>query len=530
MSNYQATSLADIFTEAFQEALVGFCILDERFFFQCKDKIKPEWITAAVEVRDIYDQIIKFYNKENRSPLSKEELINSAFFMTQSLGVRTTYWNTMIRCEESTKATFQLDRMKRQLTGFIRTMKMRELVQTSYTMLTKQGVDKAYEWSKNAIGDLKDLSFEDKDNKVDFSDPISWLLKSFERDNNAISTGSADLDRALEGGFFKGEASAIMAASNTGKTTFLITLIRHCIVNHQKVLFITHEGNEDRLKRQILSAVTGLNSRELRGFLLKTGFDPNDYDNKIRISLEEVNKKYLLVCQEVEQAYKLLEENLVFIHHVKTSQMYIENVVDLIKNEHEKAMHRWGRGFDIIVDDYPKKLRSKAAGRNELRRIELGDIYDTFNILAAELKTHCLTALQTNRAAAKANKGIVESDYYLGGEDADESYGIIQNLACVISLNRSLEDTKHNIAHYSIAKARGGPVNQTVTCRTRYDRSLLFGDPNMFETYGKFVNSLSLRGGLASWLKPTNFKIKTDEAALTIKKIEDCTENTIPTK
>jgi replicative DNA helicase len=488
------------FSDSFQEAVVGWCLINERFFVNCKNKIKPEWLTAKALVRDIFDQLIKFYNEHGKIPQSRREFLERPHFKSQDAATLQAYSDHLQLCEHS-RTLHSLDIIKKDLTGFIRVAMVKEIAVTAAHKLNRQGGDSAYMFMREKITQLSDATFEEAELREKFDDYVSELNSTFEKDEYAISTGSAHLDEALGGGLYKSEASVVMASSNTGKTTSLITMARHAIVSGYKVLFIAHEGNQDRLKRQFIQSITGYTYRELKHYLRKTGRDPNNTNNTIPD--EQIERMHRQVRQDIAEAERLLEDSLVFIFYVKTGKMFIEDVVDLIKKQQTEAINRWGRGFDLVIDDYPKKLKVRGFGSNggakDALRVMLGDIYDQFNFLASELKVHCLLAAQTNREGAKKNKGTIESKVYMASEDVDESYAIVQNMAAIITLNRSPQDAGFNQLVLNVAKSRSGPTDGTVLFRTDYGRSILWGDPELFAKYGHNLNTNSTtRGGLAS--------------------------------
>jgi len=54
------------FNETFQEAVIGHCLVDSRFFLRCKDRLKGSWFTKGARLGIIFDQLVKGYKKYNK--------------------------------------------------------------------------------------------------------------------------------------------------------------------------------------------------------------------------------------------------------------------------------------------------------------------------------------------------------------------------------------------------------------------------------------------------------------------------------
>jgi hypothetical protein len=281
----------------------------------------------------------------------------------------------------------------------------------------------------------------------------------------------------------------------THNTTLMLTIARHAIYQGKKVLLITHEGKPTSIRRTILASMMGMNKREL-----------------LTMSASGTAK----ILDEVS---KYIEDHMTYIHYSKALEMYVEDVVAEIRKRDSELRLKTGKGYDLIIDDYPAKLKSRVLSKQQVTsRVELAYIYDAFNMLASELKTHCLVAAQTNREGYKANRSASEGDMYLDIDSISESYGIGQNIANMLSLNRSNNDKRLEILHLTVIKSRDNITHQTIHTRTDYGAGLTHGDSNMFDKFGSRCRPV---GHLIGYLDESSDVKKSEDVDAFIKSMEN---------
>lgn len=834
------------FSEAQQEAIVGWCLLDSVFFIKCQERIKPTWFTYNSLVATVFDQLVKFYQSHGRYIKSPDELMGEPFFLEQSLTDKEKFKTTIGHCMLSTRK-FDIETLKKYLTGFIRLSLFKESIQGAASLYNAKGFSDAYHKTKQRLQEIEKATFEDDAMVVSFANPSAYLNEEAQMMEGAISTGSSVLDKALggqevdtivdgqvrktvRGGLMKGECTAILAPTNSGKclgkdtpvlmydgtikkvqdivtgdqlmgpdskprtvlgttrglgplyeispnaggmnwicndvhvlslkrtiasathpagsivnisvkdflqqnkefqrsyklwrssvifpeqkqdipayilglwlgdghsaaprittmdqevvdslkeyarsinckvtytygknsgkantynisgqnginfflkalqekqlinnkhipkeyltgsrqqrlellaglvdtdghvqngyidfiqkseilanqtayvarslgfkvsitickksirstgfigtyyrltisgnisdiptrikrkqnftnakknpltcgftvkslgigeyygfeldgdhlfllgdftvthnTTLMITLMRHAIYQGKKVLFYAHEGRKEAIRKTLLAAMLGINKRQLQ-------------------YLEEKGMR-----KELNEVSNYIDTHITYVHYVKSLSMFVEDVIEDIKRRNEEHKLKYGVGYDLVVDDYPAKLKSRALSRQQVPlRAELAYIYDAFNLLSGEIQVHCLVAAQTNREGYKNNNAPTEGDAYLDIDSIGESYGIGQNMANMISLNRSAADKKHELLHITVIKSRENITHLTVHTRTDYSCGLTHGDANMFERFGKELKPI----GLVSYLDDTNQIKKSEDVDAYIKQLE----------
>lgn len=486
------------FSVEFQEAIIGHCLINDKFFFKCQNKLKSVWFTDMM-LATLFEQLVLSYKRYQYHFKSVDEFKSENFFLEQDEDKRQKFYNTIDRCVFQAQMGFDLDKITYRLTGFLKMSIFKEGLQNGANAFNKQGFDKAWEFTRKKLAEIEDASFEDNGLILDFSNPLDWIVRQEIKRKNAISTGSALLDKALGGGLFPSETCAFMAPSNTGKTTALVTIIRHALKQRKKVLFFLHEGNPEEIRLRILLSFMCVTKDMLYSMVKE------DRYSQIIIKLSEHINKFLT-----------------FVPYVNTNSMFVEDVITMAKTLNQEQINKTGTGYDLIVDDYPKKLKSRhRAGSKDAVRHELAEVYDAFNFLAAELDTHCFVAIQTNRTGLKQNNGKVESEYLLGMEEVDEAFGIIQNLANVISLNRSPEDKAAKIVRMNIAKSRNEATDVVINTRTNYASMLLFGDKEYLHSGGLWPQDLGEHGFLESYMQDNNYKFDTSQIDQGLRKVAE---------
>ena len=459
------------FTESFQEAIIGYAITDPDFFKTAAKKLKPTYFSADPKLSTIFSQLINVYENYGSPAVSTEELKNQTYFRELKSSEKINYYNTIDRCVGVSLYKYDLKKMKEDLTGFLRMSIFKEVLSSGASQYKNSKNDpnkleSTYVWTNNKLSEIKEATFVNESKIDKIGDVLSWLNRREKLMTDAISTGSAALDKLLGGGLFKQDNSAIMAPTNTGKSRALFTIARHAIRQGCKVLVITHEDVPDKIKEQFLLGFLGISKDTMRKWV-------GDKDKEaIIVGASQVIDKYLY-----------------FMPFNKAGQMFVEDVIDEARRVNEDIKSKnGGRGFDLIIDDYPKKLkmRSRIGNRDNLMRAELAEIYDHFVQLAIELDCHVMVAIQTNRAGLKKSKMIGDDKSGLGLEDTDEAFGIAQNIANVIALMRTPQDKDRKILRLSVIKSRNGTTDEPLFSRSAYAANILFGDFKYIDNGGKW--------------------------------------------
>src|ERR1017187_3272344 len=108
------------FTEEKMEAIVGYCLTNQAFFMKCKDKIKSGWFTKNMTLGIIYEQLCQSYIVNKVFIKSVEEFKSESFFQEAKLQDREKYFKKIDVCVVDGTRRFNLDKIEKELTAFMR--------------------------------------------------------------------------------------------------------------------------------------------------------------------------------------------------------------------------------------------------------------------------------------------------------------------------------------------------------------------------------------------------------------------------
>jgi archaellum biogenesis ATPase FlaH len=95
-----------------------------------------------------------------------------------------------------------------------------------------------------------------------FADP-KGRLEAIKDKNGQVSTGWADLDKKLFGGFNRGELNIFAGGSGAGKSLFLANLGVNWALLGMNVLYLTFELSENLVSMRVDSMVTGISTKDV---------------------------------------------------------------------------------------------------------------------------------------------------------------------------------------------------------------------------------------------------------------------------
>jgi replicative DNA helicase len=434
-----------------QAAIIGHMLNNPSFFIGAIGKIQPNWF------RDIYHQklfnnLVKLHTQIKRVP-SVDEFKNFGEFTKEDLGIRNKLFNELGNCLEAS-VRIGLDTIKPELTSWLHSKILQEaMVKGSKNWNQGKYSDSAL-LLEQAVKAYHEAKFEEGET-VDFLNFTQYLRDTQIDRDNALTTGLTVLDNALlegatKGGLQLGDTTVLLAPTNVGKTTTMITMAVHNILQGKNVFFMTHEGVPSDIRMKFLKCILGVNTNEL----FKMYNTPEG-------------------MKALEMASKQLNKRLRYIPYNKAG-MTIEDVLPIIRREIDKfkAEHD-GDGFSLLVSDYPAKLwTSMAAKGNMPHRICVEYVYNIYIQLALEYKMHSLLAYQTNREASKENHGKYSDDAgenrLIGVDDAGEAFGPMKDATNVITLNRSPRAELLNQMTFFISKSRSNKTGVAVVAKTNF--------------------------------------------------------------
>jgi hypothetical protein len=349
------------------------------------------------------------------------------------------------------------------------------------TLFSAKRAKDAYNLLDKMIVDIKTNTFLGEDEEM-FDDFVGEFAENEKEYSNALTFGLTCFDRLLtpkasNGSLLRGDSSVVLAPVNTGKTSSLITTLVANIKQGKDVLFITHEGRPSDIKEKIRCCMLGSKADKMYA----------GYRNA------DENLKKVFMAQMLA-AHALLKKHLTYIP-MNRAGLTVEEVASIVRRKQEERIIRTGKGYDLLVDDYPAKLTSSTISASQSNKRHVDDyVYNYFVQLALEYEWHSLVAIQSNREGSKGNKWY--ADRLLTMEDVNESFGPMQTATNVWTINRDPTAKASNRLTYYIDKSRSSETGIAVVCKTNFAKSLTHSDEmgavwyKGTDTYTELVDNL----------------------------------------
>jgi archaellum biogenesis ATPase FlaH len=202
-----------------------------------------------------------------------------------------------------------------------------------------------------------------------FADPRA-RLEAIKDKNGQVSTGWAELDRKLFGGFNRGELNIFAGGSGAGKSLFLANLGVNWALMGMNVLYLTFELSENLVSMRVDSMITGVPTRDVFKSI-------DDVEMRVRMIGKKSGAfqvKYMPSGKNANDIRSYVKE-----YEIKT-----------------------GRRVDVLLIDYLDLLMPVGV------KVSPSDLFvkdkyvsEELRNLAMELNTVFVTASQLNRAAVE---------------------------------------------------------------------------------------------------------------------------------
>jgi replicative DNA helicase len=465
-------TLSLTFNDTAQNAIIGHLLKDPAFFIQSRGKLKPNYFNSPLSGK-VYAAQLELFDEFKKMP-SVSEIKNHENFVKKALPEETKrIYEHIDGCLNSTQE-FTLPFLKKGLTDWLKSLLMKDFLRKSL---------KNYETSKVQdffydIGDLRrkeeDYLYEDI-HRVDFSNAVEWIKDMKEDYSNTLTTGLTLLDRALlegplNGGLLRGDTTCLMGSTDAGKTSVMFSIMAHNLLANKNVMLMTHEGRPGDLKERLMCTMLSLmNVKE----------NVKTFDGKPAF----VNKMVLLEMiqteqgrKRIKQAEEIMQQFLVYYPYNKPGMM-VEDIEATIRRQQDKRATLTGKGFDLLVDDYPAKLSTRRASQGFLPpHLEKEVVYDYFVQLAVEFNLHSLVAVQSNREGWKQNSKSGDDHNLLGIDLIGDSYKISNIVTNFISINRSPDFANKNKMILYVCKSKNSKTGRAIVCKTAFGSRLSHAD------------------------------------------------------
>jgi replicative DNA helicase len=438
------------FSKKKQSAILGHCLIEPKFFLQARNLIQPNWF-ADSQASKVFTAMLAWFEHHGR-PGTLEEILHGPEITSEEAALRPKLVNTIHSAVNDTN-DFRLDALTVELTKWLQSRLFYTGVHTSQKSYNTGRLEDAYLQMEKVMKGIREATFLNEREESFGKWRSDFELAQFES-QRGLTFGLSAVDDLLlpgnrAGSLLPGDTTIMLAPTNVGKTTAMITTLVANLMMGKRVLFITHEGRPLDIKQKIWMSYMNKTAREL--------FDLPKTDEGIA---------------ELDKASTLLNRFLTYVPYNKAG-LSVEDVEPLIRRKQEDlAARNNGKGYDLLVCDYPAKLTTKLANGGHMSKRNVDEIvYGYFVQLALEYGFHNLLAIQTNREGSKVNKGQKDEHRLLVMEDVHESYGVMQEATNVITLNRDPVAKARQHMTFHIDKSRSSETGFAVVARTDFGRA-----------------------------------------------------------
>lgn len=479
------------FSPAYQDAIIGHMLQDNYFYLKCTSLLEKEWFSNITN-QSLFVWVQELSQSKKGVPNSHE----LKALVYQKAGENRGKYETHINLCIAAAKNQSLTSVSSQMTGWIKLVKFQHCIDRAVGKFNSGDFHDAVDWTEKEIVAIRHATFMG-DNTVDFNNTKDFLRKTQEEAGDCLTIGHPDFDKLLraeaaipdpnmdslipahwtKGGLVKGNSTMILGASNSGKTTTLVSIIIANITNRKRILYITHEQKWEEIKLKLLKAFCGATDHE---------FNSINLDN-----LGDTSTPKTVLENRILSAEKFLHSYLTYVPWIKAGDMYVESVISEIKMKQEELMSRnEGKGFDMVVDDYPGKLRSRTF-KSQSEHVMIDYVYDQFVNIAEEYRFHGIWPVQTNRDGYKVNMEGTTDNRDVGQADVAGSFGVMMKADNVITLNRKPAEIANNTMRYVIVKSRSAETGTTFATQTDFARSKTIS-PTFSSTVWNSANKLSI--------------------------------------
>jgi hypothetical protein len=466
-------------TDKQKEAVIGWMLKERDFLLKCRASLTKVHFGDLPLLSDLFETLVDFARAHDRTPTVDEmegELLHK-YPLFEDYNKRK---QKLLLCQAAT-TQIGIDSITPKMNTWLQMTKLREAILAGQADYNKGKYDSALSQMATKMSEAKDADFSG-DDRVKLGDPLAFLDKRTESVGDCCTFGHADIDEVLlpgssikdgdwrsirtstKGGLEKGTMTVIVGPSNSGKSTTIRTIVKQNIMMGKSVLLLVHEQKSDIFQQGIYQAMSNATAKEM------SYVHQNDQ-----------------LKNKLTAAAQMLETFLYYLHWVKPGKMFVEDVMDKIesisqtykekefKSKDGTILKPRGKGFDMVVCDYPALLKSRVFmnSRNASPHEEKGYIYRQFQMLAQNMNVHVITPQQSTREGFKVSRG--DSNRLLDQSDIAEAWAISQIADNVLTINRGPVDKAQNTIKYNLTKSRSGATEYVFVSKTDFGKSASHG-------------------------------------------------------
>lgn len=440
------------FSPSAQEAVLGHLICNEGLYNQVRLFMEPNWFSNIGHqavfkyLKEYSDELGRFPNVESLKLYISLEAPDDA---NKLIGIVTS--SVMV------SHTVQIEPLENKLLNWLKARIYFEGLSQSQALFNRKKFDEAYEAIDQCSKDISKARIK-SDTEMEWSNPLATFELQKLEYSKGLTFGLKCFDDLLlpeqtHGSLLPGDTTILLASTNVGKTTTMITVAAHNLRRRRDILFLFHEGRPLDIQLKIWCNLLGVSMSELLGL----------YKNE---------------PARVDKMAQILQEHMTLVPVFKPG-LCVEEVEEVINRRVKEHQDKYGRTYDLIVDDYPAKLSTKMASGGQLQMRNMYQyVYNYFVQIGLFHQIHILGAIQTNREGSKINANLKDAKDHriIGLEDVHESFGTMQDVCNVISINRDGAAKAEERVTFGICKSRSSKTGWVVVCKSDYGHACTHGD------------------------------------------------------
>lgn len=340
------------------------------------------------------------------------------------------------------------------LRNFVRRQQLKSAILNAAEVIQKEGENNLIEAEtilNKEISKRNEL-FDPGITPLDFKNSLCFLN---EDESVYFTTGIKELDHKrvcpLRGGL-----SLFVGPPNSGKTTYLINLAKHNVLQAQKVLYISLEMSEAEIMEKFFSSMFAIPKYKNPEEISELKFD--SLGRFTDLDLVEVIPDLYYDDPEIEK--KIKDKSIKFGSRLKNLivKRFPNNGLSIQQlNAYLDNLEQYGFIPDLVVVDYVDIM---GVGNINNYRLALGRLYEDLRGVAVERNIAIASASQSNRES-KNKKIIKETEL---AEDWSKA-GTVDN---IITYSQTDQEHDLGLARLYVAKSRKSNVGDIILISQRY--------------------------------------------------------------
>lgn len=344
----------------------------------------------------------------------------------------------------------------KNLKDFHKTKQYEVILQKALALIAKEkqtplsvNPGKVQRYIEKALYELEDNSVDEETKVMNMEEGYYFLLQKMKealtaKEEESVTSGYAELDAILSGGFKKGTFSMIAARPGMGKTVIMLNMAIEAAKAGKKVLFLSLEMNLLQCFQRIFSKVADISGKKMQQ---PKYMSTSDWD-KLQKAGEEIAKIY-------------------------NESFWIEEIVNLTVPQLERKVKQYKKkhNIDIVFVDYAQIMLTKEGKEPE----DQGDFAQISGALRRASKMQHVAMV----VGSQLNRKVEErQDKRPMMSDIRNSGSFEQDAAAIIGLYRDAayneETDVPNELEMIIMKNRFGKGNATVLFDIDLDKQAIY--------------------------------------------------------